>query len=106
MEERTCFFCGRNGNGDPLERHHVFGGAYRKKSDKYGAVVWLCGNKCHREGPQSMHKNVYNNRFLKRIFQRRIMEREHWDMDRWIKEFGKNYYPLIPGEEGYGEEGE
>ena len=53
-----------------------------------------------------MHKNVYNNRFLKRIFQRRIMEREHWDMDRWIQEFGKNYYPLIPGEEGYGEEEE
>jgi hypothetical protein len=51
-----------------------------------------------------MHKSRYNNRFLKRIFQRRIMEREHWDMDRWIKEFGKNYYPPIPGEERYGQE--
>ena len=99
MEERTCFLCGRNGNGDPLERHHVFGGSNRKKSEKYGAVVWLCGEQCHRNGPQSAHRSARTGRFLKRIFQRRIMEREHWDMDRWIREFGKNYQLLMSNEE-------
>ena len=98
--------CGRNGNGDPLEHHHVFCGAYRKKSDKYGAVVLLCGERCHRNGPQAVHKSASNNRFLKRIFQRRIMEQEHWDMDRWVKEFGKNYYQLLPNEEPFQEEEE
>ena len=77
----------------------MFGGAYRKKSEKYGAVVWLCGDRCHRNGTAAVHRNATNNRFLKRIFQRRIMEREHWDMDRWIQEFGKNYRLLLPNEE-------
>jgi len=104
MEERKCFMCGRNGNGDPLERHHVFGGAYRKKSEKYGAVVYLCGNRCHRNGPGAVHKCASNSRFLKRFFQGRIMETQGWDMDRWIKEFGKNYKLLLPNEEKMSDE--
>ena len=32
-EEKECFLCGRNGNGDPLDRHHIFNGANRKKSE-------------------------------------------------------------------------
>lgn len=43
MDERVCWLCGRNGNGDPLECHHIFGGAMRKKSEKYGLKVYLCG---------------------------------------------------------------
>lgn len=35
QEDRTiCYFCGRNGSRDPLEEHHVFGGANRKLSEK------------------------------------------------------------------------
>lgn len=34
--ERACWLCGKNGNGDPLELHHIFGGAMRSKSEKYG----------------------------------------------------------------------
>ena len=33
-----CYITGRT---DHIERHHVFGGAYRKKSEKYGFVVPL-----------------------------------------------------------------
>ena len=43
---RVCAICGRNGMGDPLEKHHIFGGAYRKKSEKYGLTVYLCGMRC------------------------------------------------------------
>ena len=50
MNDKRCFLCGRNDTGDPLERHHIFGGANRKKSEKYGLVVYLCGNRCHRNG--------------------------------------------------------
>ena len=37
-----CWLCGRNGSVDPLDKHHIFGGPYRKKSEKYGLVVYLC----------------------------------------------------------------
>ncbi|MEG1758617.1 MAG: hypothetical protein RR235_09205 [Oscillospiraceae bacterium] len=35
----VCELCGREA---ALERHHVWGGALRKKSDKLGAVAMLC----------------------------------------------------------------
>lgn len=42
-----CWLCGRWGW---LEEHHIFGGANRKKSEKYGLKVGLCGDTCHRNG--------------------------------------------------------
>ena len=71
MGERRCYFCRRNGSADPLERHHVFGGnhADRKKSEKYGAVVDLCGNACHRNGEHAVHRDGDVMRRLRREFQ-------------------------------------
>lgn len=40
MRDGYCWLCGRWGH---LEEHHIFGGAYRKKSTKYGLTVFLCG---------------------------------------------------------------
>lgn len=31
---KACYLCGKNGRADRLEMHHVFGGPYRKKSEK------------------------------------------------------------------------
>ena len=53
MNDKRCFLCGRNDTGDPLERHHIFGGANRKKSEKYGLVVYLCGNRLAQSAEQS-----------------------------------------------------
>ena len=36
---RECWLCGRNGCGDPLDKHHIFGGTNRKKSEKYGLCL-------------------------------------------------------------------
>ena len=52
-----CYLCARNGNGDRLEKHHVFGGSNRKFSEEDGLTVFLCGDSCHRNGPFSAHRN-------------------------------------------------
>jgi hypothetical protein len=39
-----CFLCGCQAT----DRHHIFGGANRPKSEKDGLVVMLC-RKCHNE---------------------------------------------------------
>lgn len=78
---------------DPLDRHHVFGGPNRKKSEKYGAVVLLHHNACHIFGPLAVHNHAGRNTWIKRRMQQQIMREQHWDMDRWIQEFGKNYLP-------------
>lgn len=88
---RRCYLCGRNGNGDPLEEHHVFGGPYRMKSERYGAKVDLCGLRCHREGKESVHKNAAVARALKEEFQRKIMAEQGWTVQQFVEEFGKNY---------------
>ena len=88
---KSCFLCGRNGNGDPLERHHIFGGANRKLSEKYGLVVWLCGNRCHRTGQFSAHQNGEVTDYLHRYGQRKAMQEQGWSKDDFREVFGKNY---------------
>lgn len=89
--EKYCFFCGRNGKSDPLDRHHIFGGAYRSKSEKLGLVVYLCHNKCHIFGKDSVHKNPELMRMLHRYGQNLAMKENEWDTEQFIREFGKNY---------------
>lgn len=79
----NCYICGRGGR---LETHHIFNGALRKKSERYKALIRVCGD-CHRE----IHKNISLREGLKGRFQKEIMEREQWTKQDFIKEFYKNY---------------
>lgn len=89
--ERVCFLCGRNGAVDPLDRHHIFGGPYRKKSEKYGLVLDLCHHDCHIFGPGAVHQNKDAMRMLKMYGQKRAMLEQGWTVEEFIREFGKNY---------------
>ena len=90
-EPRYCFICGRNGNGDPLERHHIFGGSNRKWSEKYGLVIWLCGNRCHRNGKYAVHNNKNTADLIHAYGQVRWMEENNGTTEDFIKIFGRNY---------------
>lgn len=89
--ERECFLCGSNGVDDPLDRHHIFGGAMRKKSEKYGLVVDLCHNRCHIFGPFSVHQNAEVMRYIHEHGQRKAMQEQGWTADEFRRQFGKNY---------------
>ena len=88
---RKCFLCGRNGLGDRLERHHIFGGARRQLSEKYGLVVYLCGERCHRLGEYSAHQNAEIADYLHKYGQKKAMSENNWTVEQFIKVFGKNY---------------
>ena len=85
QQYRLCFFCGR---AYPLEKHHIFGGANRKKSEKYGLWVYLC-HRCHNEPPDGVHFNKENMDKLRRIGQKAFMAA--YPEKDFLKEFGKNY---------------
>jgi len=89
--DRECWLCGRNGAQDPLDRHHLFGGPNREKSEKYGLVVDLCHNRCHIFGPEAAHKNAQTMLLLKQYGQRKAMQEQGWTTEDFIREFGKNY---------------
>jgi len=86
-----CWLCGKNGSRDPLDKHHVFGGANRKKSEKYGLTVYLCHNTCHLFGPDAAHRSAETARMLHEYGQRKAMREQGWTTEDFIREFGRNY---------------
>lgn len=91
MAQRYCWLCGKNGRLDPLDRHHIFGGSRRKKSEKYGLVVDLCHLECHEYGKYAAHNNAETMQALHEYGQRKAMEEQGWTKEQFIIEFGKNY---------------
>ena len=85
QEEKECFFCESQ---VWLEDHHIFGGANRPKSEKYGLKVWLC-HYCHNEPPRGVHHNRQNMDKLRQIGQKAFQEK-YPDKD-FIFEFGRNF---------------
>ena len=86
-----CFLCGMVGYVEHLDKHHIFGGALRNKSEKYGLVVYLHHNRCHIFGENAVHKNARINRKLQAFAQKKAMLRYNWSVEDFRKEFYKNY---------------
>lgn len=84
---RRCYFCGATQN---LEKHHIFGGALRKKSERYGLTVTLCHD-CHNEPPHGVHFDAVRNNNLKAHAQRKAMRRFGWSTEDFVLHFYKNY---------------
>ena len=88
---RECWLCGRNGHTDPLDKHHIFGGSNRKKSERLGLVVDLCHSRCHLNGDIAAHRCRETMDKLHQWGQKKAMEEQGWDKAEFILEFGKNY---------------
>ena len=86
-EKDRCFICG---SSQWLEKHHVFGGANRKLSEKYGLTVMLC-HYCHNEPPDGVHFNRANMDALRQTAQKWAMDKYGWTVEDFIKIFGRNY---------------
>ena len=82
-----CFLCGRYG---PLENHHIFGGANRRKSERFGLKVGLCAD-CHRNGHQAAHRCAATAQKLHEYGQRKYMQEQYATIDDFITMFVKNY---------------
>jgi len=91
MNDDVCWKCGANGNGDPLETHHIFGGALRKKSEKYHLTVKLCGDKCHRNGKESVHQCAETMQKLHEYGERKWIAEHNATIEDFRREFYKNY---------------
>lgn len=89
QDEKVCYLCGRNGNGDALESHHCIGASNRNYSEKYGLKVWLCGERCHRNGKNAAHRCRDTDLMLKRIAQEKF--EENHSREDFINIFGRNY---------------
>ena len=91
MRYGTCFLCGKVGW---LEDHHVYPGPLRDKSDRYGLVVALCGESCHRTGKKSAHCCRETADSLKQHMQIKWMIQYRASIVEFRHEFYKNYIEL------------
>ena len=85
-DHEHCFICGRY-VAHP-EWHHIFGGANRINSEKYGLKVPLC-HWCHNEPPDGVHFNREKMDELKAAGQRKFESiASH---EEFMRIFGENY---------------
>lgn len=82
----TCIFTGSS----TVERHHVFGGANRKRSEKYGFIVPLRPD-LHPNGVYFIRtdENLKIDKYLKSKCQK-WYEENIGTRDNFIREFGKS----------------
>ena len=83
-----CWLCGKVG---AVERHHIFGGSNRDKSERDGLVVLLCGDTCHRNGPRAAHQCAETALEIKKNGERKWMYEHEASTDDFRREYGKNY---------------
>ena len=91
-DKSRCYLCRRpNQYGlNGLEEHHAIEGNGRRPiSEQYGLKVYVCGITCHREGPNSIHKNEEVALKVKQDAQRKFEETH--TREEWIEAFTKNY---------------
>jgi hypothetical protein len=77
--------CHRTGD---LHKHHVFGAANRKWSEKYGLWVYLCPEH-HNMSSVGVHFNKQFDIHLKQIAQREF--EDTYGHDEFMRIFGRNY---------------
>lgn len=82
-ERGRCFMCRRI---VPTEEHHIFEGANRKASEKYGLKVYVC-RCCHSK----IHLKPKEYSYLKVSGQHRAMYIYGWSVDEFRKRFRKSY---------------
>lgn len=84
-----CYICGSY----PVAWHHIVNGtANRKKSIKYGLVVFIKPED-HNMSEYGVHnrKGHEFDMYLKKIGQERAMDEYKWTTDEFINIFGKSY---------------
>lgn len=87
QENKECYICKTT---NWLEAHHVFGGANRKLSEKYGLKIYLC-HRHHNEPPDGIHFDSWLMDRIKQDAQQIFMEHYNKTADEFRQIFGKNY---------------
>lgn len=85
QSEKECYICGSQ---KWLEKHHVYYGINRKKSEQNGFTVYLC-HRHHNEPPDGVHFNIGVDDELKQTCQA-AYEKTH-SREQFTNIIGRNY---------------
>lgn len=85
QDEKECYITGRK---EGLHKHHIYGAANRKISDKYGFWVWLAPE-WHNMSDYGVHFNKELDLKLKQECQRKFEETH--SREEFMEIIGRNY---------------
>lgn len=85
QNEKKCFITGSTTN---LHKHHIYGGAMRKLSERYGLYVWLRAD-WHNGSDYGVHFNLDLDKRLKETGQCEF--EKVYSRDKFMELFGRNY---------------
>ena len=83
--EKECYITQSTNN---LHKHHVFPGAFRTKSEKWGMWVWLRSD-WHVGEPYSIHSD--ENLLIELKKQAQIIFEEKYSHEKYMEIFKRNY---------------
>ena len=87
QSNKECYVTGEEYN---LHKHHIFGGANRKLSERYGLWVYLRAD-YHNMSNYGVHFDKDFDLRLKSEAQGAAMNKHGWSIEDFIHIFGKNY---------------
>lgn len=105
MQEKNrgcCYICENYLDDDSSkmyrEKHHVFGGPLRKKSEHFGLTVYLCRK--HHTGDisgsrEAVHRPDFNDYGLRLKKDAQTAFEQKYGHEAFVREFGKNYLEEI-----------
>lgn len=85
QDHKECYL---TGSTNDLHKHHVFGGANRSNSEKYGCWIWLRAD-WHNMSDRGVHFDRQLDLTIKRDTQAKF--ESIWGHAIFLKVFGKNY---------------
>lgn len=83
--EKECYLTETKYN---LQKHHIFPGALRDKSEKFGLWVWLRSD-MHVGTDYAVHND--ESKLLELKQQAQIIFENKYSHEKWMQEFRKNY---------------
>lgn len=84
QQEKECFLTGRTDN---LQKHHVFLGRNRNKSEQWGCWCWLTMD--WHTGFEGVHSHPERLQGLQRCYQNAFEQK--YSHELFMQEFGRNY---------------
>ncbi len=88
QDEKYCMVCGVT---QGLQKHHIFGGPNRKKSEDDGLWIWLCLD--HHTGDHGIHTAKGSAMMQKyhEIGERTWLQKNGTTIEQFRRRYGKSY---------------
>ena len=85
QDQKECYITHDLNN---LHKHHIYGGPFRKKSEKYGCWCWLRAD-WHNMSDYGVHNDKLLMLYLRQQCQRKFEEK--YSHDLFMKEFKRDW---------------